>query len=128
MVDQVSFCVLVPDMLAIGGYIVSDNYGGCEYHEAINTSTMELAVFHVYRGSSGPVKYTLGAGWTLMKKHYSLDFVKKIPTKVDNIGQRDGSVLSVSYIPPCRSWKDFAMQSDFICVKGGLVTHTLSQS
>jgi len=123
--NGVSFAVLVPDTLAIGGYVVSDNYGGCEYHVAVNSSTMELALLHVFRGSSGLTKYSLGSGWVMKDTLRSNDLVAKIPYKVDNPGQRDGSVLSISYIPPCRNWKDFTIESDFICVKSGIVTHAL---
>lgn len=124
--NRVSFCVILPDTLAIGGYVVSDSYGGCEYHVATNSATMELALLHVFRGSSGLTKYKLGSNWRLKTTHRSNDLVEKIPRKADNEGQRDGSVLSISYIPPCRLWKDFSIESGFICVNGaGLVTHTL---
>mgnify|MGYP007080417367 CR=1 FL=1 len=125
--DMVSFCVLIPDMLRNGGYVVSDSYAGCEYHEVVNNATMELGFLHVYRGVNGPVKYTLGPGWTLMKKNFSMELSKRLPTKANNPNQRDGSILSISYIHPCQIFKDFVAQSDFICMKDGMVTHTLSQ-
>ncbi|MGH7119210.1 MAG: hypothetical protein ACREFP_09530 [Acetobacteraceae bacterium] len=123
--SSVSFAVLVPDTLAIGGYVVSDNYGGCEYHVAVNSSTMELALLHVFRGASGLTKYSLGPGWVMKAILRSHDLVAKIPYKVNNPGQRDGSVLSISYIPPCRIWKNFKIENEFICVKAGIVTHAL---
>jgi hypothetical protein len=125
--NKVSFCVLLPDTFAIGGYIVSDDYAGCEYHIAINKATMELALMHVYKGSSGLAKYSFQAGWELLRVLKSGDLVKKLPIKADNAGQLDGSILSISYIPPCRLFKDFDIQSDFIAVtNAGRVTHTLS--
>ena len=126
---SVSFCVLLPDTLKIGGYVFSDNYGGCEYHELINLSTMELALLHVYRGDGKLAHYTPGPNWRLKRKLESMNYVNLIPRSKENAGQRIASLWSVSFIPPCNLWSSFmsdpnSIQSGFIGVSKNRVTHT----
>jgi hypothetical protein len=61
--NTVSYCV-VP---GVGGvnpvYVISDQYGGCEYHELYNAALNALAFLHVYRGGGIITPYNLNAGW-----------------------------------------------------------------
>jgi hypothetical protein len=62
---QVSYCVVPGAGHANDIYIVSDQYGGCEYHTLYNAAHNMFAFLHVYRGGGTTVGYTLGAGWAL---------------------------------------------------------------
>jgi len=88
-VGKVSFGVV--DCAAAGDfYVVSDQYGGCEYHELYNAQYNMLVFLHIYRGDGGTVQYTRGAGWVLRSEKRS-----------SVIAQRDGmtgSNWSVSLI------------------------------
>ena len=56
------FCV-VPCTGGQDAYVISDNYGGCEYHEAYNAQLNLLAFFHVHRGGGTTAKFKLAPGW-----------------------------------------------------------------
>ena len=56
------FCV-VPCGGGPDAYVISDNYGGCEYHEAYNAHHNMLAFFHVFRGGGATAQYQLSPGW-----------------------------------------------------------------
>jgi hypothetical protein len=56
------FCA-VPCTGGQEAYVISDNYGGCEYHEAYNAQLNLLAFFHVHRGGGKVAKYKLSPGW-----------------------------------------------------------------
>jgi hypothetical protein len=61
-VGKVSFGVV--DCTAAGDfYVISDQYGGCEYHELYNAQYNMLAFLHIYRGDGATVSYTPAAGW-----------------------------------------------------------------
>jgi hypothetical protein len=57
------FCVVPCAGGGAEAYVISDNYGGCEYHEAYNAAHNMLAFFHVHRGDGGIAQYQLAAGW-----------------------------------------------------------------
>lgn len=61
---KVSFCV-VPCGGGGDAYVISDQYGGCEYHELYNAAHNSVALLHVYRGGGATTQYTLAAGWVL---------------------------------------------------------------
>lgn len=60
--DKVSFCV-VPCGGGGDAYVISDQYGGCEYHELYNATYNALAFLHVYRGEGATTQYTPVPGW-----------------------------------------------------------------
>jgi hypothetical protein len=82
------FCV-VPCGAGPEAYVVSDNYGGCEYHEAYNAGLNILAFFHVYRGGGGVAQYQLSNGW-----------VQRSVIRSQVIAQTVGSNWSISCINP----------------------------
>jgi hypothetical protein len=70
----------VPDEVSIAvvhetgygqAYVLSKNYGGCEYHELYNATSKQIAFLHVYKGSGGLATYPIGAGWVLRSRIYS---------------------------------------------------------
>jgi len=70
--DKVSYGVV--DCGGGGGgdfYVVSDQYGGCEYHELYNAAFNQLAFLHIYRGGGGIVPYTLAQGWVVRSRKRS---------------------------------------------------------
>lgn len=62
--DRVSYCV-VPCGVGGDAYVISDQYGGCEYHELYNANQNLLAFLHVYRGGGATTQYTPAANWVL---------------------------------------------------------------
>lgn len=60
--DKVSYCV-VHGNGAGPAYVISDQYGGCEYHELYNRQFNLLAFLHVYRGGGSTTQYEPAAGW-----------------------------------------------------------------
>ncbi|MCB9957354.1 MAG: hypothetical protein H6843_01950 [Rhodospirillaceae bacterium] len=64
---QANYCVIPCLLTAADAYVISDNYGGCEYHEAYNAHYRLLAFFHVHRGDGKIAQYTLAPGWTLRR-------------------------------------------------------------
>ena len=88
-------------------YVLSKNYGGCEYHELYNATTKQLAFLHVYKGSGGLATYTIGAGWTLQGRIYSKGLVARFGGK---------PVWSISCID--RSTTPPTVSSQFIGVQG----------
>jgi hypothetical protein len=70
--DCVSYGVV--DCGGAGGgdfYVISDQYGGCEYDELYNAGTNQLAFLHIYRGGGGIAKYTKAQGWVSRSKKRS---------------------------------------------------------
>ncbi len=99
------FCVV---SCAGGGpdaYVVSDNYGGCEYHEAYNANFNILAFFHVYRGGGTVAQYQLAPGW-----------VQRSVIRSQVIAQTIGSNWSISCID--RGANPPTVQSKFIRAGG----------
>jgi hypothetical protein len=61
---KVTFCVV--DCNGGGdAYVISDQYGGCEYHELYNANLNMLGFLHIYRGDGAITPYTLAGGWVL---------------------------------------------------------------
>ncbi len=54
--DEVSYCVVHCNG-AGDAYVISDQYGGCEYHELYNATFKQLAFLHVYRGGGKTAQY-----------------------------------------------------------------------
>jgi hypothetical protein len=106
--DRVSFCV-VHHNGAGNAYVLSKNYGGCEYHELYHATTKSLAFLHVYKGSSGLATYTMAPGWTLRTKIYSKGLALRF---------NGGPVWSISCID--RSTATPTVESKFISVKGSV--------
>lgn len=104
--DEVSVCVVHPNGYG-EAYVLSQNYGGCEYHELYHAATKHVALLHVYKGSGGLAHYTIAAGWTLRRKIYSKGLVLRFG---------GGPVWSISCID--RSTDPPTVQSKFISAKG----------
>ena len=100
------YCV-VPGGGGGDAYVVSDNYGGCEYHEAYHAVSNTLAFFHVFRGNGLIARYTLAAGWVLRNVIRSY-----------NIAQTLGTNWSISCIN--RAVNPPVVQSAFIRVTGAM--------
>lgn len=60
---QAHFCVVPCGGGGADAYVISDNYGGCEYHEAYHAGQNILAFFHVHRGGGATAQFTLAPGW-----------------------------------------------------------------
>ena len=74
--DKVSYCV-VHGNGAGDAYVISDQFGGCEYHQLYHKEMNLVAFLHVYRGTSGPATYTVAAGWELQGKKFSNGIAKQ---------------------------------------------------
>ena len=61
--NTVSYCVVPGHGAANPIYVISDQYGGCEYHELYNAAQNALAFLHVYRGGGVTTPYNRNAGW-----------------------------------------------------------------
>lgn len=107
VVNQVSYCV-VPGAGAGDVYVISDQYGGCEYHELYNAAHNLLSFLHVYRGDGATTQYTLAPGWVSRG-------VKRSAVIASAHGMQ-GSNWSVSLID--RTVNPPTVQSKFIHVQG----------
>jgi len=107
IVDRVSYCV-VSAAGSGDAYVVSDQYGGCEYHVLYNATHNLLAFLHVYRGDGATTQYTLAPGWVLQS-------VKRSAVIAGAHGMT-GSNWSVSLIN--RNVNPPVVQSKFIHVQG----------
>ncbi len=63
--NTVSYCVVSGVGAANTVYVVSDQYGGCEYHELYHAGHNALAFLHVYRGGGVTTPYNLNPGWAV---------------------------------------------------------------
>ena len=61
----ISYCVVPCQNKTQYAYVLSDNYGGCEFHELWNDSFKVLAFIHVLRTGGTGAKYTPAEGWKL---------------------------------------------------------------
>ena len=61
---KVSYCV-VPMTGREDAYVISDNFGGCEWHVLKNADWKLWAFIHVHRGNGTTATYTMAPGWTL---------------------------------------------------------------
>jgi hypothetical protein len=104
---QVSYCVVHVNGSG-PAYVISDQYGGCEYHELYNAAYGQLAFLHVYRGDGRTVPYKLAPGWELRS-------VKRSANIAQDGGMR-GSNWSFSMID--RSTNPPTVTSKFIHVEG----------
>ena len=102
---KVSFCT-VPCGGGGDAYVISDQYGGCEYHELYNATHNMLAFLHIYRGGGATVQYTPAAGWVLRS-------VKRSAVIAGAHGMT-GSNWSVSLVDRANA----TVQSKFIHVQG----------
>ena len=107
IVDKVSYCV-VPGAGAGDAYVISPQYGGCEYHELYNAAHNLLAFLHVYRGDGATTQYSLAPGWVLRSTKRS--------TVIAGAHGMSGSNWSVSLID--RTVNPPTVQSKFIHVQG----------
>jgi hypothetical protein len=103
---QVSYCVVHCNGYG-PAYVISDQYGGCEYHELYNAAHGQLAFLHVYRGDGRTVGYTPAPGWVLRSVKRS--------AKIAQDGGMQGSNWSFSMID--RSTTPPTVTSKFIHVK-----------
>lgn len=105
--NRVSYCVVSG---AGGGdaYVISDQYGGCEYHELYNAAHNLLAFLHIYRGDGATTQYTLAQGWVLRNSKRS--------AVIAGAHGMQGSNWSVSVIN--RNVNPPTVQSKFIHVQG----------
>jgi hypothetical protein len=102
---KANFCVVPCAGGAGDAYVISDNYGGCEYHEAYNAAFNILAFFHVHRGDGLTAQYTLAPGW-----------VQRSVIRSAAISATIGSNWSISCID--RGANPPTVQSKFIRVGG----------
>lgn len=98
------FCV-VPCGGGGDAYVISDNYGGCEYHEAYNATHNMLAFFHVFRDGGAVAQYQLSPGW-----------VQRSVIRSQAISATIGSNWSISCVN--RGVNPPTVQSKFIRVGG----------
>ena len=104
----VSYCVVHCNGQG-DAYVISDQYGGCEYHELYNAQFRQLAFLHVYRGEGQAVPYTRAPGWVRRS-------VKRSAHIVAQANRRPGiNNWSFSYID--RSTNPPTVQSKFIGVQ-----------
>lgn len=109
--DKVSFCT-VPCGAGGNAYVISDQYGGCEYHELYNATQNMLAFLHVYRGDGATTQYTPAPGWVVRNVKRS--------SVLAIAGGMTGSNWSVS----CINRTNATVQSKFIHINSLLtVTH-----
>jgi hypothetical protein len=107
--NKVSYCVVPGHGLGDDFWVISTQYGGCEYHELYHPDLNLLAFLHVYRGDGITVQYTLASGWELREIKESKFIAQKYGMK--------GSNWSVSHID--RSYNPPEVESKFIHVGGG---------
>ncbi len=105
--DEVSYCVVHCNG-AGDAYVISDQYGGCEYHELYNATFKQLAFLHVYRGGGKTAQYTIAPGWVLRSIKRS--------AAIAQAGGMNGSNWSVSCID--RSTNPPTVASKFVHVEG----------
>lgn len=89
---KVSYCV-VPSNLAgprKNVYIVSDQFGGCEYHVLKNEALSLLAFLHIYRGEGKTVQYKKADGWEEVYQRRSASLARAVGM--------NGSIISVSWV------------------------------
>jgi hypothetical protein len=111
--NTVSYCVVHCNG-AGNAYVISDQYGGCEYHELYNAQFRQLAFLHIYRGGGQTVPYTPAAGWVLRSAKRSAHIVAQAGAV--GINNWSFSLVDRSTNPP-------TVQSKFIGVQmqgGGL--------
>jgi hypothetical protein len=78
---------IVPNM-AINIYVLSDNYGGCEWHVLSRNDHSAAAFLHVYRGGGVTAGYNLAGGWT-----------HRGTLQSSNVGvQANSSIVSFAYV------------------------------
>lgn len=109
-------------------YVMSDQFGGCEYHELYHAGLNYLAFVHVYRGvGSGPsgvpgaagssvVQYEMAPGWVRRKVMFTTGLREKFGPK--------GDIWAVSLIN--RTVTPPTVQSRFICVDRSLPNPTVT--
>jgi hypothetical protein len=103
--DAASYCT-IPCGGGGTAYVISTQYGGCEYHELYHAGLNMLAFLHVYRGDGATTQYVAAAGWVVRS-------VKRSATLSQAHGMR-GSNWSFSEINLATT----AVQSKFIHVEG----------
>lgn len=59
----ISYCVVPCANKTQYAYVISDNYGGCEYHELWNAAFKTLAFIHVLRDGGTIRQYKIAPGW-----------------------------------------------------------------
>ena len=106
VVKKVSYCV-VPCGVGGEAYVISDQYGGCEYHELYNKTYNMLAFLHVYRGDGKVTKYKLAGDWAVRTTKRSAVIAQRVGMSASN--------WSVSLIN--RNTKPPVVQSKFIAVR-----------
>ena len=107
----ISYCVLPGQGHDSDCYVISDQYGGCEYHTLYHQAQNLFAFLHVYRGGGQTVNYNLAAGW-----------IRQSIIRSAEIAQAHGmagSNWSVSYIN--RAQQPANVQSKFIHINGNLL-------
>ncbi len=62
---KVSYCVVPGEGADKDFYVISDRYGGCEFHTLYNPTHNMFAFLHVYRSSGVTINYKLRPGWVL---------------------------------------------------------------
>lgn len=106
--DRVSYCVVPCPGAGGDAYVISPQYGGCEYHTLYNATHNLFAFLHVYRGGGATTQCTLAPGWVLQS-------VKRSAAIAGVFGMT-GSNWSVSLVH--RHLNPPTVQSKFIHVPG----------
>jgi hypothetical protein len=114
--DKISFCVV--NARGSGeAYVISDQFGGCEFHELYNATFGQLAFLHVYRGAGGQTtSYTAAQGWVLRNVSRS-EVITNISINAAAMGTNWGSNWMVACIN--RSGAQPVVEREFINVIGG---------
>lgn len=107
--NQVSYCVVPCAGGGVDAYVISDQYGGCEYDELYNAAHNLLAFLHIYRGGGATTQYTLAPGWVLRSSKRS--------AVIAGAHGMQGCNWSVSHID--RNNNPPTVQSKFIHIPGG---------
>lgn len=104
--NGISYCVVPCDKKTQYAYVISDNYGGCEWHELWNATFKMLAFIHVLRTGGVTSAYTIAPGWVLRSVKRS--------SPISQTGGAVGNNLSITCID--RSVNPPVVESKFIRV------------
>ena len=117
--SKVSYCV-VPCYGRGDAYVISDQFGGCEWHVLQNDQFRLLAFLHVSRGHGETAKYQMAPGWRLIQERRSANvssagaYLGRVATGRSEVTEASGVNWAISCIN--RSGKEAAVSSAFVNV------------
>ena len=68
---RVSFCIFPSEGLEKDCYVISDQFGGCQYHTLYNENEKMFAFLHVFRERGNVVQYQMADGWRRLSIQHS---------------------------------------------------------